>query len=124
MNIKFLFKDETIEEEIQEEILVQIKLLKGEKGDTGEQGPQGLQGEQGIQGVQGEKGDKGDKGETGEQGPKGDKGDKGDTGDNGQDGYTPVRGTDYWTANDIATIEQYCADYIDQNITQAIGGSY
>ena len=42
----------------------------------------------------------------------------------GQDGYTPIRGTDYWTASDIATIEQYCADYIDENINDMIGGTY
>lgn len=42
----------------------------------------------------------------------------------GADGYTPVRGTDYWTPQDVAYMEQYCADYIDANITQAIGGSY
>lgn len=46
------------------------------------------------------------------------------TGQNGQDGYTPVRGTDYWTAQDIATIEAYCSNYIDTHITQAIGGEY
>ena len=45
-------------------------------------------------------------------------------GQDGQDGYTPVRGTDYWTTSDIEYIEQYCANYIDQNINQAIGGSY
>lgn len=42
----------------------------------------------------------------------------------GQDGYTPVRGTDYWTASDIATIESYCDNYIDANITQVLGGSF
>lgn len=36
--------------------------------------------------------------------PKGDKGDKGNT---GAAGATPVRGTDYWTASDIATIKSY-----------------
>ena len=45
----------------------------------GPQGDQGIQGPQGIQGIQGEKGDKGDRGD---------------------DGYTPVRGTDYWTEED------------------------
>lgn len=103
--------------------------LKGEKGDTGEQG---------IQGEKGEKGDKGDKGDTGAQGvagkdgtngldgAKGDKGDKGDTGEagkdgtNGVDGYTPVRGTDYWTSSDISTIETYCKNYIDGQITGTI----
>ena len=42
----------------------------------------------------------------------------------GQDGYTPVRGTDYWTASDIAAIENHCDDYIDANITQVLGGSF
>lgn len=66
----------------------------GEKGDTGEQGPQGETGPQGP---------KGDKGDTGEQGPKGEKGNTGATGAQGPagaNGYTPVRGTDYWTAAD------------------------
>ena len=61
----------------------------------------GVQGEQGIQGIQGVKGDKGEQGIQGIQGEKGDKGDKGDT---GNDGYTPVRGTDYWTTADTAAI--------------------
>ena len=42
----------------------------------------------------------------------------------GQDGYTPARGTDYWTNQDIAAIEAYCDNYIDANITQVLGGSY
>lgn len=44
------------------------------------------------------RGQKGDTGATGADGAKGDKGD---------DGYTPVRGTDYWTAADIAEIKSY-----------------
>lgn len=48
----------------------------------------------------------------------------GTNGIDGQDGYTPVRGTDYWTSQDIATIEAYCDNYIDANITQVLGGSY
>lgn len=59
--------------------------LKGAKGDTG------------ATGATGPKGDKGDTGPQGIQGPKGDKGDKGDT---GAAGYTPVKGTDYYTAAD------------------------
>ena len=47
-----------------------------------------------IQGPQGEKGD------TGAQGEQGEKGDKGDTGATGAAGYTPVKGTDYYTAAD------------------------
>lgn len=56
---------------------------------------------------------KGDKGDTGAKGDKGDKGDTGATGAagkdgaNGKDGKTPVRGTDYWTASDIAEIKSY-----------------
>lgn len=30
----------------------------------------------------------------------------------GEDGYTPVRGTDYWTAADISTIQAYCEEMI------------
>ena len=44
---------------------------------------------------------KGPKGDAGATGPKGEKGDKGDT---GTAGYTPVRGTDYWTAADQQAI--------------------
>ena len=47
------------------------------------------------------------KGPQGPQGPKGDTGPSGATGAAGEDGYTPVRGTDYWTADDIATIQSY-----------------
>lgn len=103
---------------------------KGEKGETGSQGPQGEKGEDGAAGPagpQGEKGDpgepgpqgpqgeKGETGDTGPQGPQGDKGDKGDTGApgaNGLDGKTPVRGTDYWTASDIAEIKSYVDEAI------------
>lgn len=60
--------------------------------------------------IKGEKGDKGDpftySDFTAEQlaALKGEKGDKGDKGDKGADGYTPVKGTDYWTAADKAEI--------------------
>lgn len=50
----------------------------------------------GRDGADGAKGDKGEKGDTGAQGLKGDKGDKGD------DGYTPQKGVDYFTDEDIA----------------------
>lgn len=101
--------------------------LQGPIGETGPAGPQGIPGEAGPQGPKGDKGDKGDqgeigpegpvgpKGDTGEQGPigpegpkgadgaqgiQGPKGDKGDTGPAGADGYTPVKGTDYFTEAD------------------------
>ena len=88
--------------------------FKGEKGDTGPQGEKGEKGEkgdtgeQGVQGIQGEKGDKGDKGAaftyanfTPEQLAEL-KGEKGDNGTDGKDGYTPQKGVDYFTDEDIA----------------------
>ena len=62
---------------------------------TGPAGPKGEQGEQGL------KGDQGEPGEKGEQGPKGDTGEKGDKGEQGEPGVTPVKGTDYFTEDDI-----------------------
>lgn len=44
----------------------------------------------------------------------------GTNGTNGQDGYTPVRGVDYWTSSDIATIESYC----DSLVLGALNSSY
>lgn len=47
---------------------------------------------------------------TVKNGSKGDKGDTGATGadgKNGADGKTPVRGTDYWTDSDIASMKSY-----------------
>ena len=38
----------------------------------------------------------------------------------GEDGYTPVKGTDYWTADDKAEIQSY----IDSQIGGALNGSY
>ena len=74
---------------------------KGDKGDKGDRGEQGIQGERGLQGLQGVQGDKGD---TGEKGEKGDQGIQGIQGVKGDDGYTPIRGTDYWTETDQAAI--------------------
>ena len=104
---------------------------QGEKGDQGIQGPKGEKGEVGPQGPQGEKGDqgevgpKGDQGEKGEDGPKGEKGDQGEVGpqgvqgekgdqgevgpqgpegpkgEKGEDGYTPVKGVDYFTEEEL-----------------------
>ena len=48
------------------------------------------------------------------------KGDKGDTGAAGADGYTPVKGTDYWTAADKAEI---VADTLAA-LPKWTGGSY
>ena len=82
---------------------VNIKGTKGDKGDKGDRGPQGVQG---IQGERGEQGQKGDKGDRGEQGPIG------ATGPKGADGYTPIKGTDYWTEADKAEIKYYVDEAI------------
>ena len=87
----------------------QLASLRGEKGEEGIQGIQGVKGDKGEKGDIGAKGDKGDpfryedfteeqlanlKGEKGEQGIQGIQGLKGET---GADGYTPQKGTDYYT---------------------------
>ena len=105
----------------------------GRDGATGSQGPQGergpagetgAQGPMGPQGIQGQKGDKGDPGADGQTGPKGDTGDTGPQGPAGQDGapgkdgspgYTPQRGTDYWTDADKAEIVQDVLGEVEQN---------
>jgi hypothetical protein len=62
-------------------------------------------------GPAGEKGEKGEKGDTGARGPQGEKGDpgaagpegpQGEQGRTGPAGYSPVKGTDYWTQTDQA----------------------
>lgn len=66
------------------------------------------------------KGDKGDKGDKGEQGIQGVPGTDGRNGEDGVNGYTPVRGKDYWTTEDIAQIKSY----IDSQIGGALNGTY
>ncbi len=117
---------------------------KGEKGDTGAKGDRGEQGPIGATGPKGEKGDKGDKGDAGEKGEVGvgivdiyataDENTNSmwviitltngemlsfqvNNGKDGEDGYTPVRGTDYWTEEDKAEIKSY----VDEAI---LGGSW
>lgn len=58
------------------------------------------------------KGAKGDKGAQGIQGIQGEPGEKGEKGDTGAAGYSPVRGTDYWTSADIAEIKSYVDEAI------------
>ena len=85
---------------------------QGPKGDIGPVGPAGADGKDGQQGPKGDKGDaftysdftaeqlealKGPKGDIGDTGPQGIQGPQGEQ---GPAGYTPVRGTDYWTDAD------------------------
>jgi len=67
--------------------------IKGEQGEKGEKGDKGDKGERGEKGEQGEPGAPGEKGEQGEPGAPGEK---------GEDGYTPVKGIDYFTEEDLA----------------------
>ena len=87
---------------------------QGEPGKDGAAGPQGETGPQGPQGNPGSQGPQGEPGPQGEQGPKGDTGPQGQKGDTGPAGYTPQRGVDYWTEEDVESIH----DYVDQQLIQ------
>lgn len=75
-------------------------LRRAEAGEF--DGPAGPQGEPGRDGADGEPGPQGEPGAPGRDGKDGAKGAKGDP---GEPGRTPVRGVDYWTAEDRAPIE-------------------
>ena len=77
---------------------------KGEQGPAGEAGPEGPQGEKGEQGPMGPQGEQGPAGEAGPQGEKGEQGPmgpEGPQGEKGNDGYTPVKGVDYFTEEEL-----------------------
>ena len=75
-------------------------LRRAEAGEfDGERGPQGEPGRDGA------KGDPGTPGKDGAPGRDGKDGAPGEKGDPGEPGRTPVRGVDYWTAEDRAPIE-------------------
>lgn len=82
-------------------------------GGSGGSGVPGTPGKDGITPTIGDNGNwylgdtdtgKPSRGDTGDVGPVGPPGSKGDT---GASGYTPVRGTDYWTEADKAEIRSY-----------------
>lgn len=78
-------------------------LRRAEAGEfDGEPGPQG---EPGRDGADGEPGPQGEPGAPGRDGKDGAPGMPGAKGDPGEPGRTPVRGVDYWTAEDRAPIE-------------------
>lgn len=106
----------------------QLTALKGPKGDTGSTGPAGEIGPQGIPGPAGLKGDTGPKGEPGIPGaagpagndgaqgaigPKGEDGAPGAKGENGADGHTPIKGTDYFTSEEVAQVTADAAAAVD-----------
>ena len=90
---------------------VNIKGAKGDKGDTGAAFTYSDFTAEQLAALKGEKGDKGDKGDTGATGAQGAP---------AADGYTPVRGTDYWTAADKAEI----VDDVLVALPTWTGGSY
>ncbi len=62
------------------------------------------------------------KGQQGEKGETGEKGEQGIQGENGADGYTPIKGTDYFTPEEIenitSSLETTLKQYIDEQISQ------
>jgi len=94
-----------LENTIEEEGILEGEIYPvGPRGPKGDKGDPGEKGETGAKGEQGPKGDKGDPGEVGPQGIQGPKGD---------DGYTPVKGIDYFTQNDINGIFTNILGYND-----------
>ena len=88
--------------------------IQGETGATGEAGPQGPKGDPGEIGPAGPQGEQGPAGETGPTGPIGPEGPIGPAGPAGADGKTPIRGEDYWTAEDqTAIISEILTHFID-----------
>lgn len=57
---------------------------------------------------------------NGQNGKDGQPGQDGAKGSDGNDGYTPVRGVDYWTENDVAQMQAY----IDQKLGVIENGTY
>lgn len=92
---------------------VDLNYFKGEQGDSikGDKGDKGdsIKGDKGDKGETGEKGDVGPAGPQGEKGEKGDTGPRGPAGADGKDGYTPIKGKDYFTKEDV----QYILSLID-----------
>lgn len=79
----------------------QLEKLRGPAGAEGPPGPQGIQG---VKGDKGDKGDPGVQGIQGPQGPQGERGLQGVQGEQGEPGYTPKKGIDYFTEEDLAEL--------------------
>ena len=107
---------EETKELIAEEVSKVVTTIEGPKGDTGPAGPQGPQGPKGENGDNFTYEDFTPEQLASLKGEKGDRGPQGEPGKDGQPGYTPVKGTDYWTNDDIAEIKTYCKNYIDNEI--------
>lgn len=66
---------------------------------------------------QGEKGEAGERGEKGDKGDVGEKGLKGDKGDTGAAGYTPQRGVDYWTDEDMEAVKGELGEVFQEKLS-------
>lgn len=93
-------------------------LRRAEAGEF--DGPAGPQGEPGRDGADGEPGPQGEPGAPGRDGKDGAPGMPGAKGDPGEPGRTPVRGVDYWTAEDRAPIEA-ATEAANQAAAEAVG---
>lgn len=58
----------------------------------------------------------------GEQGERGLQGEPGKDGIDGEDGYTPVKGVDYFTEEDIQSLDLATNKDVEEAISTAIGG--
>ena len=83
---------------------VMVKLPQGTDGQDGITPTIGANGNWYIGDTDTGKPSRGATGATGATGPAGPAGATGATGSPGKDGYTPVKGTDYWTEEDKAEI--------------------
>ena len=110
-----------------------LESLKGEDGVDGKDGVDGVDGSDGKDGADGENGADGKSAyqiavEHGFEGTesewlnslKGANGEDGNDGSDGEDGYTPVKGVDYWTTQDVAEIKAY----VDTQVGGVLNGSY
>lgn len=66
-----------------------------------------------LESLKGEKGDKGDAGADGKDGQ---------CGKDGADGITPIKGTDYWTADDIESMVEEAVDELQKQNIFALSG--
>ena len=99
---------------------VENGYFKGEKGDTGEPGQDGTDGKSAYQ-IWLDEGNVGTEQDfldslKGADGQDGQNGRDGINGTNGQDGYTPIKGTDYWTNQDKAEIVQSSVTQVEADI--------
>lgn len=102
---------------IPETINAALEAAKESGEFDGPQGPEGPQGPAGADGAPGRDGTDGAPGKDGKDGKDG------ADGAPGQDGHTPVKGTDYWTAEDKAEIVASAASEVESDIIDDTAGT-